>query len=87
MVEAPRRVPKIVAEAQRFGWFQWHRLDWIEEMLNVYGFINREHICRKFDLSVPAASNDLRIFQQINPGRMVYDKSAKHYRPSPEAKP
>ena len=38
MVEAPRRrVPKIVADAQRFGWFQWHRLDWIEEMLNVYG--------------------------------------------------
>lgn len=71
-----------LAEATSFNWFQWHRLEWIDEMLDVYGFINREHICRKFDLSVPAASNDLRIFREMFPREIEYDKSAKCYRRS-----
>lgn len=60
-------------------WFEQHRLEWIAETLRVFGFINREHIERKFGLSTPQASNDLREFQRLHPDAMVYDKSAKRY--------
>ena len=61
-------------------WYQWHRLDWIDEMLSVYGFINRIHIMRKFDISVPQASADLQTFKNLFPDELRYDKSAKCYR-------
>ncbi len=32
-------------------WFEQHRQDWIAEMLRVYGFINRDHLMRKFGIS------------------------------------
>lgn len=61
------------------NWFHWHRQGWIEEMLNVYGFINREHLMRKFGISRPQASHDLRTFMENNPRAMEYDMSAKRY--------
>lgn len=60
-------------------WFEQHRLEWIAETLHIFGFINREHLIRKFDLSVPQASHDLCEFQRLHPGAMTYDKSAKRY--------
>lgn len=60
-------------------WFQRHRIAWIEETLRIFGFINREHLQRKFDISTPQASNDLTIFQRLNPDAVTYDKSAKRY--------
>ena len=60
-------------------YFQRMRMEWIEEMLDVYGFINREHICRKFEISVPQASTDLTTFQRLFPDRITYNKSAKQY--------
>lgn len=60
-------------------WFQRYRLKWIAETLRIFGFINREHLMRKFDLSTPQASNDLTEFQRLNPKAMIYDKSAKRY--------
>lgn len=50
------------------NWYQQHRQDWIEEMLSVYGFINREHLVRKFGISVPQASMDLTTFSRLNHG-------------------
>lgn len=60
-------------------WFEQHRQDWIEEMLQVYGFINREHLMRKFGVSRPQASADLQTYQHLNPGAVRYDLSAKRY--------
>lgn len=60
-------------------WFERHRQLWIAEMLNVYGFINREHLQRKFGISVPQASHDLQTFQRENGGAMRYDPSRKCY--------
>lgn len=60
-------------------WFQQTRLEWIEETLRVFGFINREHIERKFGVSTPQASADLQLFQSEYPGKMIYDASAKRY--------
>lgn len=54
-------------------------MDWIAETLRVFGFINREHLIRKFGISMPQASNDLRRFIAENPGAMKYDLSAKRY--------
>ena len=64
-------------------WFETHRMEWIAETLRVLGFINREHLVRKFGLSVPQASIDLRAFQRLNPKAMTYDLSAKRYVATP----
>jgi hypothetical protein len=60
-------------------WFEQARQDWIKEMLTVYGFINREHLMRKFGISVPQASKDLQTFQRLNPDELAYDLRAKRY--------
>lgn len=61
------------------NWFVQQRMDWIAESLRVFGFINREHLVRKFGISVPQASNDLTAFSARNPTAMRYDLSAKRY--------
>ena len=61
------------------NWFHQQRQGWIAEMLKVYGFINREHLQRKFGISVPQASKDLQTFARSNPGVMTYDLSMKCY--------
>jgi len=60
-------------------WFEQQRLDWIAECLDVFGFINREHLQRKFRISQPQASKDLQTFARLYPGRMTYNPSAKRY--------
>jgi hypothetical protein len=60
-------------------WFEQHRMEWIAETLRVFGYINREHIERKFSVSTPQASMDLRQFMKAHPGAMFYDMSAKRY--------
>jgi hypothetical protein len=64
------------------NWFVRHRQDWISETVRVFGFINREHIERKFGISTPQASLDLRQYQDENPGRIDYNRSAKRYEAS-----
>ncbi len=61
------------------NWFSNYRLEWIAETLRVFGFINREHLERKFGISTPQASMDLNEFQRLYPGAMSYDKSRKCY--------
>lgn len=66
------------------NWFIQTRLEWIAEMIRVYGYVNRKHLCRKFRISLPQAANDLREFQKLNPGAIRYDQSARRYcEPSP----
>jgi len=54
-------------------------MEWIAETLRVFGFINREHLERKFGISQPQASADLREFLRFNPAAMSYDLSKKRY--------
>lgn len=61
------------------NWFAQHRQEWIAETVRVFGFINRKHIERKFGVSTPQASADLREFQLRNPGLIEYDVSAKKF--------
>jgi hypothetical protein len=60
-------------------WYLNHRIEWMREVLAIYGFINRVHIIRKFGLSVPQASADLQELQRRHPDEIAYDKSAKRY--------
>lgn len=60
-------------------WFARHRQEWIFETLRVFGYINRDHIVKKFGVSIAQAAVDFREFQKENPGVMEYDKSAKRY--------
>lgn len=61
------------------SWFVNHRQEWISEIVRIFGFINREHLQKKFDISTPQASLDLRLFQERNPGRIEYNRAAKRY--------
>jgi hypothetical protein len=64
-------------------WCEQQRQDWIAETLRVFGFINRDHLIRKFGCSVPQASLDLAAFQRAHPAAMTYSLSAKRYEASP----
>ena len=48
-------------------------------MVEIYGFINREHLMKKFMISMPQASMDLKSFQTNNPKAVQYNKSTKRY--------
>lgn len=61
------------------NWFVQQRQEWIAETIRVFGFINREHIERKFGISTPQASYDLSRFQTENPDAIQYNKSSKRY--------
>lgn len=60
-------------------WFGLHRQEWIADMLYVYGFINREHLMRKFGISQPQASSDLQRYVRSFPSSIRYDSSRKCY--------
>lgn len=66
-------------EVQRVNWFMQQRQDWIAERLRVYGFINREHLRRKFGISMPQASRDLQAFAREHRELITYDPSRKCY--------
>lgn len=61
------------------NWFNNHRQEWIAETLRVFGFIQRQHLMRKFGISMPQASADLKAFIQSNPDAIVYDPHNKRY--------
>ena len=60
-------------------WFFKHRQEWIAETIHIFGFINREHIEKKFGISTPQASIDIQRFIDANPGALTYNRSAKRY--------
>lgn len=67
-------------------WFEQQPMSWIAETLRIFGFINREHLERKFGISTPQASKDLQRFQKLFPSACAYNLTAHHYeskRPKP----
>jgi hypothetical protein len=60
-------------------WFREQRLAWIKESVQIFGFINREHIEAKFRVSTPQASVDIRDVMREWPNLMQYNPSAKRY--------
>lgn len=60
-------------------WYTNIRQEWIDEMLRIYGFINRQHLMRKFGISRPQATDDLQLYRKNNPRKIKYDSSKKCY--------
>lgn len=66
-------------------WFTEFRLAWIKESVEIFGHINREHVMRKFGISMPQASMDIASVLARWPDLMAYNKSAKRYELCPPA--
>lgn len=60
-------------------WFENCRMEWIKETLRVFGYINREHLVKKFYISIPQASKDLNAFLRANPTLLQYNTRTKRY--------
>lgn len=60
-------------------WFIRYRQEWIAETIRIFGFINRIHLERKFEVSTLQASHDLSLFQRENPGVIEYNRKTKRY--------
>lgn len=61
------------------NWFKVQRVNWIVEMIEIYGFINRYHVERKFGVSTPQASADLKDAMAENPELITYNLKTKRY--------
>lgn len=64
------------------NWFESQRQVWILETVEVFHFINRVHLQRKFGISTAQASLDLRRFQIEHPGRIAYNGTTKCFEAS-----
>lgn len=56
-----------------------YRMAWIKESVEIFGQINREHICRKFQVSLQQAAADIKLVLGRWPDLMSYNKSSKRY--------
>lgn len=61
------------------NWYVNQRRAWINEMLHIYGYINRAHIVTKFDCSMLTASHDLTAVADDNPKTVRYCPRRKSY--------
>lgn len=60
-------------------WYLEYRVAWIKESVEIFGFINKKHVTRKFGISKPQASMDLQETLKRWPELMSYNASAKRY--------
>jgi hypothetical protein len=60
-------------------WFIEYRLAWIKEMVEIFGSIRREHLIRKFGISMPQSSKDIQEVLERWPDLMKYNTSTKQY--------
>lgn len=60
-------------------WAIEFRLAWIKESVEIFGFINRDHIRRKFRVSAQQASYDIALVLKRWPDLMTYNRVLKRY--------
>lgn len=60
-------------------YFERLRIEWIVESIEIFGFINRAHVTRKFGVTAQVASSDFSKVQKLHPRLMSYDTSQKSY--------
>lgn len=60
-------------------YFENLRMGWIIETIEIFGFINRVHVVKKFGVSEQVASKDFQNVQKLHPHLMRYDTSSKCY--------
>lgn len=64
---------------EKMRWSVEQRLEFIEYRLFWEGHVNRGDLVEHFGVSVPQASADLSRYQELAPGNIEYDSSAKRY--------
>ena len=69
----------LALQTENINWCTHQRYTWILECLIIYGFINREHICKKFRVSTCQSSIDLKFIRNHFPNNVRYDPSEKQY--------
>lgn len=62
------------------NWFTEQRIAWIKESVEIFGIVRREHIQKKFGISIAQASLDLREVRKRWPDLISYDLSEKAYK-------
>ena len=72
--------------SSRLRWGVERRQEYIEFRLFWEGSINRGDIMKTFNVSVPQASKDLSLYQELAPGNMEYDFKEKRYVTQPTFK-
>ena len=55
------------------------RLRFIDFLVSVYGYINRNTIVEYFGISVPQVSNDFKTYIKMAPNNIIYNNSLKRY--------
>ncbi|WP_234196798.1 WYL domain-containing protein [Pseudacidovorax sp. NFM-22] len=65
--------------ASKIRWGTERRLEFIEFRLYWEGGVRRGEISEKFGVSIPQASADLGLYQQLAPDNLTYDASEKRY--------
>jgi hypothetical protein len=73
--------------AAHLTWSQESRLRAVDAMAFWDGRVNRADLIRRFDISVPQASNDLRRYLELAPENLRYDTREKAYLTEPGFKP
>lgn len=66
-------------DSETIKWAAQRRLNFIDFRLQWDGRINRRDLIDAFDISTPQASNDLRLYSDLAPGNMTYDRREKSY--------
>ncbi len=64
-------------------WAHRQRLQFIELSVYYVGFISRRQLARRFTLSDAAATKDIRLYQKLAPGNLVYRHGRFGYVPGP----
>ncbi|MDQ3061071.1 MAG: WYL domain-containing protein [Pseudomonadota bacterium] len=68
-------------------WSQERRLQFIDFRLQWEGRLNRSDLTRFFQISVPQASMDIRLYIELAPHNLAYDRSLRLYAATPEFSP
>lgn len=77
----------VVVESSGLRWGPEKRLEFIEFRCFWEGGIRRGDIMDRFGVSVPQASNDLSLYQKMEPENLRYDTREKRYVPTASFRP
>ncbi|MEA9753343.1 WYL domain-containing protein [Xanthomonas campestris pv. raphani] len=75
------------AEKAKPRWGQNRRLHFIDVRLQYDGRINRADLMSFFDISLPQASADLKLYQDLAPQNLLYDPRQRMYLADPRFEP
>ncbi len=60
-------------------WFEDYRIEWIKETIEIYGFMNREHLIKKFGITSATAASDFANVMLRYPNLLRYNGRTKRY--------